>query len=266
VVAIAGLITPGTHNGVASAGIANPPAVATNANGVPIAPKVPYDCRPADTPQLSALVGHQHASGFEEQAIAVLSPSTCAELERQLTIAGSAAKIAPTLGDAYRLGYRAVGYYSPGLGMHMEIPGGIRKTFDPAQPAYLLYGGNQKSAPIVGYAFSVDDPNGIPAMFAGGHDVPHNHGYCTNASGVADLSVGQGNCTKANATDANDWLVHTWAVPGKPSAWGVFSDANPALTPHGYDAKHLMSAHTLDCYYETRAYQTPYKGCSLTPA
>jgi hypothetical protein len=93
--------------------------------------------------------------------------------------------------------------------------------------------------------------------------VPHNHGYCPTGPHGALVAVGHGNCTQANAIDGHTWLVHAWAVPGKPSAWGVFADANPALTPHGYDPKHLMTANTLDCYYDTKAYTTSYKGCVI---
>jgi hypothetical protein len=261
VVAVAGLVTPGSHHANASGG-----SPATNADGAPIAARAPYDCRPDDTPHLTALGGHQHAQGFDEAAIAVLPAATCAELQRQLAVTARAARIAPTLGDAERLGYKMVGFYSPGLGIHMERPRQIDTKFDPAEPAYMLYGGNLPSAPIVGFAFSVVDPNGVPSMFAGGHDVPHSHGFCPGAKGQPALSPGQGTCTRANAIGGNEWLVHVWAVPGKPSAWGVFADANPALTPHGYDTEHLMSANTLDCFYDTKAYTAPYKGCSLKPA
>lgn len=262
VVALAGLITPGTRSDASRSPVSAATTPVTNAHGAPVAAPVPYGCKPNDAPHLASLHGHQHATGFDAAAIAVLSSSVCAALRHQLALAATAATRAPTLADARRLGYKPVGFYSPGLGLHMETPRGIDKKFDPADPEYLLYGGNLPTSTIVGYAYSVDDPVGVPRLFAGGHDVPHSHGYCDPLPGsTVARSPGDPGCTRENAVEGNTWLVHTWGVPGKPSPWGVFSDANPTLTPKGYDAAHPVTAHQLDCFYETKAGEVTHKGC-----
>ncbi len=262
VVAIAGLITPGSRSDASRAPKVGATTPATNAFGAPVAAPVPYGCRPNDAPQLTSLHGHQHATGFDVAAIAVLSSSVCSTLGHELALAATVATRVPTLADARRLGYKPVGFYAPGLGLHMETPRGIDKKFDPADPEYLLYGGDLPTSTIVGYAYAVVDPGGVPQLFAGGHDVPHSHGYCKALPGTtASRAPGDPGCTRENAVDGSTWLVHTWAVPGKPSPWGVFSDANPALTPKGYDAAHPVTAHQLDCYYDTKAGEVVYKGC-----
>ncbi len=185
--------------------------------------------------------------------------AACTELVQQLTLASRIVRAFPTLASALHAGYHPVGFYGPGVGLHMERPQGVGSYFDPAQPTYLLYDGMAPGARLAGLAYQLDDRTGVPEFFVGLHDMPHSHAYCPRRAGwTADREPGEPGCTRDNAVEGHRWMIHVWVIPGRPSPWGVFSSVNPALTMHGWDAAQPMTPHQLDCAYSPKG--TP--GCA----
>jgi hypothetical protein len=187
----------------------------------------------------------------------VMTPLTapvCRKLLGQLAFASRAALRLPTLASARRAGYRAVGFYLPGMGLHMLTPRRVGAVFDPSTPTYLLYDGTTPTARISGLAYQIDYPSGaIPDFFVGDNDMPHSHAFCPRRPGWLGGRVpGEPGCTRANAVDPNRWMIHAWVVPGRPSPWGVFSSLNPNLTWSGWDARRPMTVPGLNCAYTGR--------------
>ena len=198
-----------------------------------------------------AMPGGMHA----HMDMAPLSAPVCRALRGELALASRAALRFPTLASADRAGYRPIGFYLPGTGLHMLTPRGFGAVFDPSAPTYLLYDGMTPNARVTGLAYQLDDPSGaIPAMFAGNHDMPHSHGFCPRRPGWSrDRVPGEPGCTQANAREANTWMVHAWVVPGRQSPWGVFSSLNPNLTWRGWDAQRPMTVKALNLAYTGHA-------------
>ena len=214
-------------------------------------PSVPAWCVAGHEPVVAGVHHVMPGNMRPDMVMAPLTAPVCRILRGQLALASRAALRLPTLASARRAGHRAVGYYLPGMGLHMLTPRGIGAVFDPSMPTYLLYDGTTPTARISGLAYMVDDPrDAIPDFFVGDHDMPHGHAFCPRRPGWSgDRVPGEPGCTHANAVDPNRWMIHAWVVPGRPSPWGVFSTLNPNLTWRGWDAQQPITVHGLNCAY-----------------
>ena len=167
-----------------------------------------------------------------------LPTAECRGLHQQVLLAAKAAMRFPTLADAKRAGYQQVGYFFPGMGLHMARPQGISTVFDPSAPTFLLYDGTKPAARVSGLAYEIKDPTGaIPTFFVGNHDMPHSHAFCPKQPSWSDTRVpGQPGCSERDVFDANTWMIDAWVVPGRSSPWGLFSSLNLGVTWQGFNA------------------------------
>lgn len=156
----------------------------------------------------------------------------CDRLAGELRQARAAAARYPTVADALAAGYIEVSIYAPGQGAHYLKMSAMDGTFDPDEPEMLSYAGNAPDATIMGMAYNILAPDGLPVDvgFTGPNDRWHRHvSLCLNADQVA---VPESECDAGRATrlpDMGGWMTHAWLVPGCESDWGVFSGANPRV-------------------------------------
>jgi hypothetical protein len=217
---------------------------------------VPLLCRADREPHIASSQSHQMPLGLSmDMVLPPLGDADCRVLRQQLQASASVARRYPTLLSPLAARFHPVGFYIPGMGLHMESPRGIDAEFNPYEPEYLLYDGMSYASRLVGLSYAAADPDkGIPDFFAGNHDVPHSHAYCPRQWGWSgDRSPGEPGCTRDNAKEGNTWMIHVWIVPGHPSPWGVFSSLNPNITMHGWDSMHPMTVPQLSCLYGTRS-------------
>jgi hypothetical protein len=169
-------------------------------------------------------------------------PQECEALADELERTRLVAERYPTAQDAIDDGYRMVTPYLPSIASHY-INVGNAQSFDIDNPGMLLYDGNGPDAAIVGishYLFSEEYPE---EGFTGPNDHWHRHiGLCM--SDDEGLIIGGTNLTEEECADrggtkmdgGNQWMSHTWVVPGCESDYGMFSGANPALVARGSTA------------------------------
>lgn len=180
--------------------------------------------------------GHSHKG---PQAWTPLTDqATCSQLHDEVRRAAAVATRYPTAADAQAAGYVQVTTYIPEIAAHWMKFANVDRRFDVDNPEMLLYDGNGLDAHIVGLSYYIMGSADTPPTqgFAGGNTEYHRHvGLCVKGT----LVVGGEGTTpeecfaeggvKTNGSDA--WMAHAWVVPGCESPWGVFSAANPKLTP-----------------------------------
>jgi hypothetical protein len=168
--------------------------------------------------------------------VPMTDPEECTALAAELQRVRAAIAKYPTVADAVAAGYKPGSQAAPGQGAHYTRIDLIDlDTFDPEQPAQLMYAGSQPASALIGAAhlMTVSDgkePEGLP----GANDRWHLHAsMCLNASGEAvGADLPEDACSSLGGTveegpGGGTWMLHTWLVPGCESDWGMFSNANP---------------------------------------
>ena len=164
--------------------------------------------------------------------------TTCSTLRGELDQARAVAAKYPTAADARAAGYVMVTTYIPEIASHWMNFRYVDATFEIDKPEMLLYDGNGDDATMVGLSYYILTPDGsAPTQgFTGGNVEYHQHiGLCVKGTlvvGGSDTTFEE--CAARGGTKAggsNAWMAHAWVVPGCESPWGVFSAANPKLTP-----------------------------------
>jgi hypothetical protein len=193
----------------------------------------------ATPPTTAAASAGGHAEHKGPQAWTPITDlSTCTQLRAELDQAAAVAARYPTAADARAAGYVMVTTYIPEIASHWMNFGYVDDTFEIERPEMLLYDGNGDDAAMVGLSYYIltDDGTAPTQAFTGGNVEYHQHvGLCVKGT----LVVGGSGMTAADCaarggtknSGSNAWMAHAWVVPGCESPWGVFSAANPKLTP-----------------------------------
>ena len=184
---------------------------------------------------LDAEHGGNHTHG--PAAWITMNPATTAALQAELKRSGTVAARYPTAADAENAGYFQVTPWYPGIGAHY-LNVSYLSSFDPANPAMLLYNGNNRGSELVGASYAVL-ANSVPSGFSGPNDVWHEHPALCLVGGAfvvgadatpTDLCASVGGA-KGNGfgPQIHLFMMHVWQVPGWESAWGLFSGESPAV-------------------------------------
>lgn len=165
-------------------------------------------------------------------------PATCEQLRTELDAARATAERYPTAADAQAAGYVMVTTYLPEIASHWMRFAHVDDRFVIEEPEMLLYDGNGLDARIVGLSYYiVGEPDQPPTVgFTGGNTEYHRHvGLCVRGTLVVGNEATTAEECRARGGIKTDgsraWMAHAWVVPGCESPWGVFSAANPKLTP-----------------------------------
>jgi hypothetical protein len=150
----------------------------------------------------------------------------CLALSRQLDELQTNLRPYRTKAQAVAAGSLAAANYTPGLGTHHSFPGAIGGFgFATARPHFLIYGGDEPDAPLMGvaWAFVGSTP---PAAFAGDNDWWHMHRKaCFEANPTTfpprDLAeaeeITDEQCRALGgvptALGPGAWLLHLWLPP-----------------------------------------------------
>jgi len=193
----------------------------------------------APSPTAAADDGGGHGEHKGPQAWTPLTdPTTCEQLADEVELAAATAARYPTAADAQAAGYVMVTTYLPEIAAHWMNFSHVDDTFEVDEPEMLLYDGNGLDARIVGLSYYlVGSPDAAPTVgFAGGNTEYHRHvGLCVRGTLVVGNEQTTPEDCAARGGVKNDgsrtWMAHAWVVPGCESPWGVFSAANPKLTP-----------------------------------
>ena len=175
---------------------------------------------------------HEHGS---------LKPGlTYAELQRtsaQLAAARTATAKYQDVRNAEANGYRAIGPYVPGMGVHY-VRSGAPKAFSITEPPILLYerdsaGPGGLKLVAVSYLFvaptdSAGQPQSppLPNSLAGWHK--HNN-VCVLPDNSASVELTEAQCKAGGGqfTPETSWMLHAWIWKDSPA--GVFSFINPLV-------------------------------------
>lgn len=160
----------------------------------------------------------------------------CEKLAEELERAQAVVEKYPTAQDAMDAGYRMVTPFLPAIAAHY-INFDYTDEFDIDNPGMMLYDGNGPDAQVVGVSHYVFSPDGEPE---GGFSSPNFHwhrhfGLCISAE--TTTVIGGTNLTDEECAElggfknegSDQYMSHTWVVPGCESDWGMFSGANPAI-------------------------------------
>ena len=161
-------------------------------------------------------------------------------LSSQLEQARAVTARYPTVAAAEAVGYKRVGYFSPGAGAHYvdegdkSGPGAV----DVPRPTAYVYDGVSPTSRVVGLMYYSESPT-APDGFTGRDDHWHRHGsVCSKRSngevdillpGDADLTRAQCDAVNGRFHERSGWMLHAWVVPGWETPDGVFSHAHPQL-------------------------------------
>jgi hypothetical protein len=135
-------------------------------------------------------------------------------------------------------GYRPVGPYVPGMGIHYVRSDLTERPFDPEQPPILLYGKDshrQRGYSLLGVSYvlnTLGGPDGQPvdSPFPKALAQWHKHQHvCVlpDNDATVDLSEEQCKAQKGEFIPETPWMVHAWIWQDSPA--GVFSFTNPTL-------------------------------------
>jgi hypothetical protein len=157
-------------------------------------------------------------------------------LTQQLAVAHQVTLEYPTVASAVAAGYHMTTTYVPCIGAHY-INTRYLYSFDPSQPAMLLYDGTNPDSRIVGLSYAQLSGKTTPDGFAGSNDLWHQHnlngGLCIKAGVVVGAeSVSAADCKARGGQKVpldSLWMMHAWVADGWPSAWGIFSAEHPDL-------------------------------------
>lgn len=179
-------------------------------------------------------LGQAHHHGDPAPAV------TYAELVRTSAQLAAARAATAKYQDVHRAeadGYRAIGPYVPGMGVHY-VRTAASRAFSPTEPPILLYerdstGPGRLRLVGVSYLFvaptdSAGHPQSppVPNSLAGWHK--HNN-VCVLPDNSASVQLSEEQCRGQGGrfTAETSWMVHAWIWKDSPA--GVFSFINPAI-------------------------------------
>ncbi len=167
----------------------------------------------------------------------------------------------PTLGVAEAAGFRSAFDFIPGMGTHHGrggitpallndpsfnrfdpvFPGtNVDGMFDPAEPEYLQYNGNDDGDELVGMSYYVRTTDGQPPEgFAGNNDWWHHHPtLCVNPNTAVAFNVNTTDTQCAsqggvNVHMQNYYMLHVWVVDGLPYVADVHAPMHPCIPAGG---------------------------------
>lgn len=231
----------------------------------------PYYCNA--TGDGTPIGGHGNGSHvapiYEGMEKGKLSWDDCFQLGRELDEVTAAVSDVLIRSAGEAAGWREVAEYIPGLGTHhakgffgggdgpptgddgddsgddggdgdgpptFDLP-----PFDPAEPTFLIYGGEGPNAPLVGMAYAAPGTSDPPEAFAGNNDWWHLH---------QKICIGPDREILAGAEEIPDeecealggrqialgpgiWLLHVWIVPHYQFQPDVFASGHPCLGEGG---------------------------------
>jgi hypothetical protein len=141
----------------------------------------------------------------------------------------------------------------PGIGSGGGMVPGFGGPFDPASPQFLIYGGPDPDAPLVGVAFAFFGGGNPPEAYTGGNDWWHLHTkvcfgsngtvlagaeevsdeQCT-ALGGRNRSIGApGGSPTGPAGATGIWLLHVWMAPPYEYKPDIFVSGHNCLLAAG---------------------------------
>lgn len=206
-----------------------------------------------------------------------LSWDDCRELSAQLDLALNSVKGVMTRGEAEAAGWRELAHYLPGLGTHhsqgffmprggpdgaggsdgseedsdatVDEPSTTTSSsvpqlppFDPAQPTFLIFGGEDADAPLVGVSYAAFGSSEPPEAFAGDNDWWHLHEkICWDDEDRRILAgaeeIPDEECEALGGRQIplgpGIWLLHLWMVPDYALKYDIFASGHPCLGESG---------------------------------
>jgi hypothetical protein len=116
-----------------------------------------------------------------------------------------------------------------------------RLTFEVTRPAFLIYGGLEPEAPLVGVAYVVSGTSDPPEAFAGSNDWWHLHQkICFGPNGdtlAGAEEIPDEECAALGGTQRDlgpgVWLLHVWMVPDYELRLDAFASGHPCLGETG---------------------------------
>ena len=207
----------------------------------------------------SGIGGHHVDSAYENAEKGSLGDEICEVLTYELKAAIEWSQEWPTLGDAEAAGYSMSVEYVEGMGTHhvilndfsMEDPSfdsenplfpgtRIDSVFEFERPEFLMYGGEDADAQLVGFAWFVHAPvDNPPEGFSGDNDWWHRHEImCIQPSDFVFRGEGLSDevCEERGGENINleeYWMVHAWIVRPWLTFDDVFTNHHPCLHEEG---------------------------------
>src|SRR3990170_517369 len=116
---------------------------------------------------------------YEGMTKGELTWTDCLDLAAQFDRALDAVKDVRTRAAGEAVGWREIAQYIPGLGTHHATrafnPFNPSAEFDVTKPTFLIYGGTEPDAPLVGLSYAAPGTANPPPAFAGTNDWWHLH-------------------------------------------------------------------------------------------
>ena len=170
---------------------------------------------------------HHHGSGPTEELTAE---------ERQLFDEQWATAVASvpehdSIAEIEEAGYVLASGNNDGAGVHYIKWSLIGNSFDPAEPAMLLYEElvRGEEMELIAYSYWVGS-DGEPEGFVGDEDSWHRHlGVCFVNGYIKDENVLREQCPGDWVNGMDLWMLHAWVVPGLENDYGQFHNVNPLL-------------------------------------
>jgi hypothetical protein len=170
--------------------------------------------------------------------------TNCIALSRQLDQTHGAVKPWDTKGKAEAAGWYAAAPFQKGVGTHhVRLTGGYSAGFDPTKPQFLIFGGNEPDAPLIGVAFTV--PGNLaapPPAYAGENDWWHKHTVvCFEANPTRFPPIDLANAEEVSDEEcaalggrntslgAGIWFLHLWISPPYEYRLDVFASGHNCL-------------------------------------
>jgi hypothetical protein len=225
----------------------------------------PYFCNAVG--QGTPIGGHGNGNHvhpiYEGMTKGELSWEDCVHLSNQFDEVLAAMEGLETRSAGEAAEWREVGEYIPGLGTHhakgfpelppdfdptdpnFELPEGFEPpdmTFDPAKPAFIIYGGPDADAPLVGVAYALPGGQNPPEAFAGTNDWWHLHTKICFDPETGDILAGaeeipDEECAALGGVQRSMgsglWLLHLWIMPDYQLKLDVFASGHPCLGETG---------------------------------
>ncbi len=176
------------------------------------------------------VAGQMHAHDTPKPAVSY------AELERTSELLAAARAATAKYQDVRQAeadGYRAIGPYVPGMGIHY-VRSGAPDTFSVAKPPILLYDRDSAHGVLrlIGVSYLLVSPTGpdgqpqsppFPNSLASWHR--HNN-VCVLPDNSASVQLTDAQCRVQGGqfTEQTSWMLHVWIWKDNPE--GVFSSTN----------------------------------------
>ncbi len=153
-------------------------------------------------------------------------------IRTEMRAANSVASKFPNAQAAKDSGYVLASRFLPGIGAHWIKWSAVVEPFDIANPAMLLFEGNELVSSLVGLSYFTHSET-VPLWFGDGGAQWHQHwAMCLVngrlvAEGASALTSCGGNADLISGRDV--WMLHVWPVDGFANPSGMFAALNPAL-------------------------------------